>query len=643
MGWDDKAIQQDSLPFPAAPLASIAGRTMQESVYKRRVEPRRLPTGSPTVLALQAKEPMMKKLAALRFASLLATVALILCSTLPLNAQEKTRPRLVLQITVDQLRGDLPHRYYSEFGEGGFRYLYERGVVYEDAFHRHANTETIVGHTTLATGADPGTHGMVANVWLDRETGKLTYNLEDPRYPLLSKGAGVDKEAEIDPTQRLATSDGRSPAPIMVSTFSDELALSNAGKSKIFGISVKDRGAIPMAGHAGKAFWFSKATGEFVTSTYYYKDDPSWVKDWNAKRIAFSNAGKSWELLHDRSTYLFGDRDDMPYETDLPGYGRVFPHPFGKSDSKYFTTLLTVSPVGDELTLSFAEALIDGEKLGQSGNTDYLSISFSSTDYVGHSFGPSSLESEDNLLRLDRTLAELFKFVDQKVGLANTVIVLSADHGAAEIPAYLSGFGIDAKYFKPDGLDPKMLEKQPGIEFVKKKFGIDKQLIQSFFQPYVYLNHDVLREKGLNQAEVERAVAVELEKLDGIWLASPSSAIAEGSLPDTALNQAILRNYKPKRSGDIYIVFKPGWFINDFDGQTVAAVHGSPWRYDQFVPVIFVGPGVVPQRVFREIETVDVAPTLSAILGITYPSGSVGRPLVEVLQTQPQAASNAKP
>jgi predicted AlkP superfamily pyrophosphatase or phosphodiesterase len=585
----------------------------------------------------------MKKCAALQFSSVLATVALILCSALPSSAQDKKKPRLVLQITVDQLRGDLPHRYYSEFGEGGFRYLYEKGVVYEAAFHRHANTETIVGHTTLATGADPSTHGMVGNVWLDRETGKLTYNIQDPRYPLLTKNAGVDNEAEIDPTQRLATSDGRSPAPILVSTFSDELALSNAGKSKIFGISVKDRGAIPMAGHAGKAFWFSKATGGFVTSTYYYKDYPLWAKDWNAKRIAFTSAGKSWELLHDGSTYLFGDRDDMPYETNFPGYGRVFPHPFGKSDSKYFTTLLTLSPVGDELTLSFAEALIDGEKLGQGPNTDYLSISFSSTDYVGHLFGPSSLESEDNLLRLDRTLAGLFKFVDQKVGLANTVIVLSADHGAAEIPGYLNEFGIDAKYFKPDALDPKTIEKQPSIESLKKKFGIDKELIQSYFKPYVYLNHDVLRERGLNQAEVERAIAVELEKLDGVWLALPSSALTEGSFPGTLLDQAILRNYNSKRSGDIYIVFKPGWFINDFDGLTVASVHGSPWRYDQFVPVIFAGPGMPAQRVYREISTVDVAPTLSAILGITYPSGSVGRPLVEVLQTASEGTMSSKP
>jgi predicted AlkP superfamily pyrophosphatase or phosphodiesterase len=585
----------------------------------------------------------MKKCAALQYSSVLATVALILLSALPSSAQDKKKPRLVLQITVDQLRGDLPHRYYSEFGEGGFRYLYEKGVVYEAAFHRHANTETIVGHTTLSTGADPSIHGMVGNVWLDRETGKLVYNIQDSRYPLLTKNAGVDSEAEIDPTQRLATSEGRSPAPILVSTFSDELALSNAGKSRIFGISVKDRGAVSMAGHAGKAFWFSKKTGEFVTSTYYYKEYPSWVKAWNAKQIAFSYSGKSWELMHDRSAYLFGNRGDVPYETSFPGYGRVFPHPFGKSDSKYFTTLLTLSPVGDELALSFAEAVIEGEKLGQSGTTDYLSISFSSTDYVGHLFGPSSLESEDNLLRLDRTLGELFKFVDQKVGLANTVIVVSADHGAAEIPGYLSEFGIDAKYFKPDALDPKTLEKQPAIEALKKKLGIDKELIQSYFQPYVYLNHEVVQERGLNLAEVERTVAAELEKIDGIWLAAPSSALADGSFPNTPLEEAILRNYNSKRSGDIYVVFKPAWFINDSDGLSVASTHGSPWRYDQFVPVIFLGPGMPPQRVFREISTVDVAPTLSAILGITYPSGSVGKPLVEVLQTASEGAMSSKP
>ena len=206
---------------------------------------------------------------------------------------------------------------------------------------------------TLATGADPASHGMVGNVWLDRASGELIYNVEDSRYPILSEGAGVDKKTEIDPTQRLAQSDGRSPAAILVSTFSDELKIGHAGKAKNFAVSVKDRGAISMAGHSGKAFWFSKKTSQFVSSQFYYDKYPQWVIDWNAAKPAEKYAGQSWELLHDKSTYLFGSVDDRPYETDMPGYGRVFPHPYGDTDNKLFSTLLTLSPAGDELTLDF--------------------------------------------------------------------------------------------------------------------------------------------------------------------------------------------------------------------------------------------------------------------------------------------------
>ena len=195
-------------------------------------------------------------------------------------------PRLILQITVDQLRGDLIRRHRSQFGEGGFRYLLENGTVYEDAHHRHASTETIVGHTTLATGADPSVHGMIGNVWMDRSTGALTYNIEDPDYRLLSTDSDIDKDTEIDPTQKIARSEGRSPSRILVSTFGDELTLFTAGKAKVFGISVKDRSAVAMAGHTGNAFWFSKKTGEFVTSSYYYDAYPAWVVEWNKKRPA---------------------------------------------------------------------------------------------------------------------------------------------------------------------------------------------------------------------------------------------------------------------------------------------------------------------------------------------------------------------
>ena len=498
-------------------------------------------------------------------------------------AGEQTK--LVLQITVDALRGDLPGRFSNELGDGGFRYLMEQGIHYTAAHYQHANTETIVGHTSLATGTVPAAHGMVANVWFDRELKRLVYNIEDPDYRLLTAGADVDAKTEIDPTQKAAKADGRSPNNILSSTFSDEMAVHFAGRSKIFAVSVKDRGAVSLAGHAGKAFWFSKASGEFVTSNYYYQQYPDWVNEWNARKSVTAYADKSWELMHPQAKYLFGDADDRDYETDFPGFGRTFPHAYGNTDDKYFTTRLTLSPAGDELTLDFAKTLLISEQLGQDDVPDYLAISFSSTDYVGHLFGASSLETEDNIARLDRTLADLFSFIDKEVGLENTLIVLSADHGQPEVPGYLHEMSIDnANYF-----DTEALDKTPAIMALKKQFGLGEELIEAFFQPYLYLNHDLIREKGLDQAQVEQAVAAELLKFDGVAYAVSSTALRTDNLPDTLMTRSIMRNFHPKRSGDIYLVFEPNVFINDFDGLTVASTHGSPWRYDTFVPVIFAG------------------------------------------------------
>ena len=542
-------------------------------------------------------------------------------------ADREAPPRLVLQITVDALRGDLPTRYAGALGDGGFRYLMGQGIHYANAHYRHANSETIVGHTSLATGTVPAAHGMVGNVWFDREQGRLVYNIEDARYRLLTAGADVDAKTEIDPTQKAAKVDGRSPDAILTSTFSDELAVHYAGRSRIFGVSVKDRGAVSMAGHAGKAFWFSKSIGQFVTSDYYYDRYPDWVDAWNAGNPVAAYAGKSWELTHPAADYLFGDADDRAYETDFPGFGRTFPHAYGTADDKYFTTRLTLSPAGDELTLDFAKALIVNEQLGQDAVPDYLAISFSSTDYVGHIFGASSLESEDNLVRLDRTLAALFAFVDEKVGLQNTLIVLSADHGQPEVPGHLHELGIqEAAYFDTDALD-----KTPAISALKQEFGLGEALIKAFFQPYLYLDRELIREKGLDQAAVEQAVAEELEKFDGIAAAVSASALRSGGLPDTLLMRSILRNFHPKRSGDVILVFEPNVFINDFDGMSVASTHGSPWRYDTFVPVMFAGDGLEPRTVSRPVTPYDIAPTLAARLGVKPPSGAIGEPLPEVL------------
>ena len=549
-----------------------------------------------------------------------------LCLTAsPVSAAEQ--PKLVLQITVDALRGDLADRYQKVLAEGGFRYLMEQGIHYQNAHYQHANTETIVGHVSLATGTVPAAHGMVGNVWFDREQGRLVYNIEDPEYRLLTPGADVDKKTEIDPTQRAAQVDGRSPNNILTSTLSDELAVHFAGRSKIFAVSVKDRGAVSLAGHAGKAFWFSKKGGEFVTSTYYYRQYPDWVNKWNARKPALAYADKSWELLHSASRYLFGNADDRDYETDFPGFGRTFPHAYGKADDKYFTTRLTLSPAGDELTLDFAKALLENEQLGQDEIPDYLAVSFSSTDYVGHLFGASSLESEDNIARLDRTLAELFAFIDKKVGLKNTLIVLSADHGQPEVPGHLHERGIDkAHYFATESLD-----KTPAITAIKKQFGMGEELIEAYHHPYLYLNHELIRAKGLVQAEVEKAIAAELLKFDGVAYAVSSSALGTDSLPDTLLTRSILRNFHAKRSGDIYLVFEANVFINDFDGLMVASTHGSPWRYDTYVPIMFAGAGLTATKVNRAVTPYDIAATLAAYLNVKPPSGSVGTPLLEVL------------
>jgi predicted AlkP superfamily pyrophosphatase or phosphodiesterase len=537
------------------------------------------------------------------------------------------QPKLVLQITVDALRGDLPDRYRKVLAEGGFRYLMENGIHYQNAHYQHANTETIVGHVSLATGTVPAAHGMVGNVWFDREQGRLVYNIEDPEYRLLTPGADVDKNTEIDPTQRAAKVDGRSPNNILTSTLSDELAVHFAGRSKIFAVSVKDRGAVSLAGHAGKAFWFSKKGGEFVTSTYYYRQYPDWVNKWNARKPALAYADKSWELLHSASRYLFGNADDRDYETNFPGFGRTFPHAYGKADDKYFTTRLTLSPAGDELTLDFARALLENEQLGQDEIPDYLAVSFSSTDYVGHLFGASSLESEDNIARLDRTLAELFAFIDKKVGLKNTLIVLSADHGQPEVPGHLHERSIDkAHYFATESLD-----KTPAITAIKKQFGMGEELIEAYHHPYLYLNHELIRAKGLVQAEVEKAIAAELLKFDGVAYAVSSSALGTDSLPDTLLTRSILRNFHAKRSGDIYLVFEANVFINDFDGLIVASTHGSPWRYDTYVPIMFAGAGLTAAKVNRAVTPYDIAATLAAYLNVKPPSGSVGTPLLEVL------------
>jgi predicted AlkP superfamily pyrophosphatase or phosphodiesterase len=537
------------------------------------------------------------------------------------DAQERSQVRLVLHITVDGLRGDLLERYKHRLGEGGFRYLLENGAVFRNAHYLHANTETIVGHTTLATGAHPSEHGMVGNVIFDRENGELAYSLEDADSPLLPTRQSEQDGTQVDPAQQRSRSHGRSPRNIKVSTLADELSVFYAGKSKVYGVSGKDRSAISMAGHSGKAFWFSTDTGDFETSVYYYDDYPAWVKDWNAGRPAESYSGSAWKLSDARPHYLMGDRDDRPYETDLGGYGRTFPHPFGRLDDKLFFTRLLVSPVGDEMTASFTKALIDAEGLGQDEVPDYLSVSFSGVDAVNHFFGPSSLENEEVVLRLDRTAADLLAYVDQSVGLGRTLIVLSADHGMPEAPEFITELGLEAERIDPMSLHGRA--NQAALD----SFGED-DLVLAFYRPYLYLNSRALAEAGLDQSEVEAAIASELASLPGIAAAVSTRALS--AMPAGGLIDPIRKNTHPENSGDIYVVQRPYWFLQE--GGAIAVMHGTPWAYDTYVPIIFAGPMITPKSVYRRVHPVTVAPTLAALLGIKPPSSAFSAPLPEALQ-----------
>ncbi len=527
--------------------------------------------------------------------------------------------RLVLQITVDGLRADLLERYRASFGEGGFERLLSGGVVYANAHYGHANTETIVGHTTLATGATPAVHGMIGNAWFDPAAGRLAYNIEDAEHPLLPTRRDGAEGVQFDPAQLAAGVDGRSPRAILVPTFSDALSVAHAGGAKVFAVSGKDRSAVSMAGHIGKAFWFSTDSTDFVTSSYYYESYPAWVAAWNEAGKAKAYAGTKWELGSPADSYLLIGQDDRPYEVDLRGYGRTFPHAFGAANDPMFPTRLLVSPIGDELLADFAEALVTNEGLGRDAVPDYLSVSFSGVDAVNHFFGPSSLENEETVRRLDRTLAGLFTFVDRAVGLDKTLIVLSADHGMPEMPEYMSGLG-----YRAGRLNAK--DVVAAANRVGEELGVEG-VVRNFFRPNLYLDHQKIADAGLDEDVVAERAAAAIVALEGVAHAVPSGALGEIS-PDPAIGR-IRNNYTPARSGDIYVTQRPYWFL--LEKGPVACMHGSPWAYDTHVPIIFAGPGIRPRRVLRPVRPIDVAPTLAAFLGVGEPAGSQGEPLVEVL------------
>lgn len=524
------------------------------------------------------------------------------------------KPKLILQITIDQMRGDFPMRYKDRLGEGGFRYLMEKGIHYTNAHFQHADTETPVGHAALFTGTYPAYNGIVAGNWFDMDKGRVIYNCEDDRYPMIGKEPAQGK--------------GRAPTNLLSSTIGDELVISNNRQSRMFSVSIKDRGAILPGGHTGKAFWYSKADGSFESSTYYYDEYPDWVKQWNAQKLADKYKDTSWELVHDASTYMFGKDDDRPFEVDMFGLGTTFPH-MVQGDSKYFYASLIATPFGDELTADFAKTLIKEEKLGQGTQTDFMAISFSVTDYIGHLFGPSSLEAEDNVLRVDRLLADLFRYIDEQVGLDQTLIILSADHGMSEAPEYMQSLG-----FEVGRLTSETIIKGSINDALDARLGISGDVVRIYEHPYLYLNEEEIRKTKYSLAEIETAVAEEIIKIPGMIGALTRTDLIKGSFAPTAVNMKILNNFHLKRSGHVHVIADQFWyFYYEMETTThIAAIHCSPWTYDTYVPLFFAGYGIPNQQIARPVTPYDIAATIANLLEIKPPSGSVGIPLVEVLK-----------
>ncbi|MGM9452380.1 alkaline phosphatase family protein [Legionella bozemanae] len=514
------------------------------------------------------------------------------------------QPKLVVQLVIDQLRGDLIQQHQQQFGNGGFNYLLSHAIDYHNTHHPHANTTTCAGHATVATGSFPALHGIINNEWYDRKSQQLVYCMEDLKTNILNT-----------PHTRITTP-GRSPKNLYTSTLSDEVILSQKGRA--FGVSLKDRSAITLAGHAGKAFWFDTTNGGFITSSYYYTQYPQWVKNWNEN---YHPQNYDWILGRAKEEYQNANSPVFHHEDEL--FGQTFPHHVTQAPSPEFFKSLSRTPKADQLTADFAEHLLTEERLGQSPEkTDYLGISFSGVDAIGHQFGPNSLESEDNLLELDKTLAHLFTVIDKQVGLKNTLIVLTADHGVNDGPTYLKAHQMHE--IKP--IDILQMEQYIRTA-LKKQYALPEETLMSITPPYIYLNHQVINQHKVKLDEVKNYLAHALTQQPGIFKAY---ALPITEIEKDWLSAKVNKMYYPERSGDIYLIQPPNQSYGTKSKDRVA--HGSPWQYDSYVPLLFVHPDFKAQRIFRPTYTPDIAPTLSAVLMIKNPSGAAGQPLQEVVQ-----------
>lgn len=514
------------------------------------------------------------------------------------------RPKLVVGLVIDQMRWDYLYRYYDRYSKGGFKRLINEGFSAENTFIPYTPTYTGCGHASIYTGSVPAINGIIGNNWYDPEIGRDVYCAEDRNV----KSVGTTTRAGE-----------MSPKNMLVTTITDELRLATNFKSKVIGISMKDRGSILPAGHsANAAYWLDGANGSWITSTYYMPELPTWVSDYNSKKVANTYFAKNWNTLYPIETYTQSTADDKPYEGKFRGEtSTTFPHNLTSYIDKNYEIIKSV-PHGNTMTLDFSKLAIEKEKLGQNGTTDFLAISCSSTDYVGHQFGPNSIEAEDTYLRLDKDLENFFNYLDQTLGKGNYLFFLSADHAAAHVP----GFMLENKL--PAGTVSNSAFRRGLDTLMNKKFNLSKSVI-TVMNNQVYFDHNVIDDKKVDFAKVKEEAIKYLRSQNGIADAVDLNILNTSTIPEE-IRKRITNGYNARRSGDVYFLLKSNWF----DGGATGTTHGAWYPYDSHIPLVFMGWKVKPGKTNQTHYMTDIASTLAAMLRIQMPSGSVGTPITEL-------------
>jgi predicted AlkP superfamily pyrophosphatase or phosphodiesterase len=529
------------------------------------------------------------------------------------------RPRLVLVIVVDQFRHEYLQRFGDLFGAGGLRRLEREGASWSNANYDHIPTETAPGHATIMTGAWPAETGIIANDWYDRARSRRINNVEDETARLIGGG---EKERAA------------SPRALLASTIGDELKLMSGGRSKVVGLSIKDRGAILPAGRmADGAFWYSTATGQFVSSTYYFNQLPEWVARYNATRPSDRYLNAKWERLLPAAEYeRRAGADAAPWEKGDGRINYVFPYTFagaaGKPDANFYQSLL-YSPFTNDMLVELAELAIVNEHLGADADPDVLSVSLSANDYVGHRYGPYSHETMDMVVRTDRQIERLLNIVEARVGLRNTIVAFTADHGVAPVPEQANELRLPGGRIRRADLLAAINNR------LRARYGkggerdntADYILIYSNGQ--LYFNQTALERDGLRAEEVERVAGEAALTVPGIARYFTRTQLQNGAIsPADPVARRALHGYHPGRSGDVIIIQEPYKYLTEYSG----ASHGLPYSYDTHVPVIIMGGGLTAGRYRQAATPADIAPTLAQLLRVQPPSNAVGRVLAEALR-----------